>query len=151
MRFFLERTRIFLEGTRFFFFFFFFFSRRNENISQRNEIVFSNKREYFVKEREYFSKERDLFLKQTRIFLEGSRFFLEQTRIFLDGTRIFLEGTRKPLLTYNGENDVSNFRLLFLIRYFLYLQVTRTCIKFRTSSNFGQIGPLTTELAALEV
>ena len=25
-----------------------------------------------------------------------------------------------------------------------------TCIKSRTSSNFGQIGPLTTELAALE-
>ena len=32
----------------------------------------------------------------------------------------------------------------------LYLQVMRTCIKSRTSSNFGQIGPLTTELAALE-
>ena len=37
-----------------------------------------------------------------------------------------------------------------LIRSFLYLQVRRTCIKPRTSSNFGQIGPLTTELAALE-
>ena len=31
-----------------------------------------------------------------------------------------------------------------------FLQVTRTCIKYRTSSNFGQIGPMTTELAALE-
>ena len=50
-------------------------------------------------------------------------------------------GNRKPPLTYNGENDVS----------FLYFQVTRTCIKSRTSSNFRQIGPLTTELAALEV
>ena len=30
------------------------------------------------------------------------------------------------------------------------LAVTRTCIKSCTSSNFGQIGPLTTELAALE-
>ena len=39
----------------------------------------------------------------------------------------------------------------FFIQTFLYLQVTRTCIKSRTSSNFGQIGPLTTELAALEV
>ena len=38
----------------------------------------------------------------------------------------------KPL-TYNGENGV-----------------TKTCIKSRASSNFGQIGPLTTELAALE-
>ena len=37
------------------------------------------------------------------------------------------------------------FSWLFLIRSFIYLQVTRTCIKSRTSSNFGQIGPLTTE------
>ena len=58
---------------------------------------------------------------------------------------------RKPPLTYNGENDVSIFSRLFLIRSFLYLQVTRTCIKSRTSSNFGQIEPLTTELAVLEV
>ena len=53
-------------------------------------------------------------------------------------------------LTYDGENDVSTFSQLFLIRSFLYLRVKRTCIKSRTSSNFGQIGPLTTELAALE-
>ena len=33
---------------------------------------------------------------------------------------------------------------------FLYLQITRTCIKSRMSSNFGQIGPLTMELDALE-
>ena len=59
-------------------------------------------------------------------------------------------GNRKPPLTYNGENDVSTFSRLFLIRSFLYLQVTRPCIKSRTSSNFGQIGPLTTELVALE-
>ena len=59
-------------------------------------------------------------------------------------------GNRKPPLTYNGENDVSTFSRLFLTRSFLYLQVTRTCIKSRTRSNFGQIGPLTTELAALE-
>ena len=59
-------------------------------------------------------------------------------------------GNRKPPLTYNGENDVSTFSRLFLIRSFLYLQVTRTIIKSRRSSNFAQIGPLTTELAALE-
>ena len=59
-------------------------------------------------------------------------------------------GNRSPPLTYNGENDVSTFSRLFFIRSFLYLHVTRTCIKSRTSSNFGQIGPLTTELAALE-
>ena len=59
-------------------------------------------------------------------------------------------GNRKLPLAYNGENDVSTFSRLFLIRSILYLQVTRTCIKSRTSSNFGQIGPLTTKLAALK-
>ena len=53
-------------------------------------------------------------------------------------------GNRKPPLTNSGENDVSTFSRLFLIQSFLYLQVMRTCIKSRTSSNFGQIGPLTT-------
>ena len=48
------------------------------------------------------------------------------------------------------ENNVSTFSRLFFIWSFLYLQVTRTCIKSRTSSNFCQIGPLTTELYALE-
>ena len=60
-------------------------------------------------------------------------------------------GNRKPPLIYSGENDVSTFSQLFLIRSFLYLQVTRTCIKSWTSLNFGQMGPLTTELAAHEV
>ena len=59
-------------------------------------------------------------------------------------------GNRKPQMTNNGENGVSTFSRLLLIRSFLYLQVTRTCIKSRASSNFSQIGPLTTELAALE-
>ena len=57
---------------------------------------------------------------------------------------------RKPPLTYNGENGVSTFSRLLLIRSFLYLKVTRTCLKSQTSLNFGQIGPLITELAALE-
>ena len=61
-----------------------------------------------------------------------------------------VHGNRKPPLTYNGENGVSTFSRLLLIQSFLYLQVTRTCIKSRTSSNFGQIGLLMTELAALE-
>ena len=61
-----------------------------------------------------------------------------------------VHGNRKPPLTYNGENGVATFSLLLMIRSFLCLQVTKTCIKSRTSSNFGQIGPLTTELAALE-
>ena len=59
-------------------------------------------------------------------------------------------GNRKPPLIYNGENDVSTFFQLFLIQSFSYLQVTRTCIKSRMSSNFSQIGPQTMELAALE-
>ena len=61
-----------------------------------------------------------------------------------------VHGNRKPPLTYNWENSVSTFSRLLLIRSFLYLQGTRTCIKCRTSSNFGQIGLLTTELAVLE-
>ena len=54
---------------------------------------------------------------------------------------------RNPPLTSNGENDVATLSRLFFIRSFLYLQVTRTCIKTRTW--FGQIGPLTTELAGI--
>ena len=61
-----------------------------------------------------------------------------------------VHGNRKPPLTYNGENGVSIFSRLLLIRSFLYLSVTRTCIKSRTSLNFGEIGLLNTELAALE-
>ena len=61
-----------------------------------------------------------------------------------------VHGNRKPPSTYNGENGVSTFSRLLLIRSSLYLQVTRKCIKSRMSSNFGQIGPLTMELAALE-
>ena len=38
----------------------------------------------------------------------------------------------------------------FLIGSYSYLQVTRTSITSRTSSKFGQIGPRTAELAALE-
>ena len=38
----------------------------------------------------------------------------------------------------------------FLIRSSSYLQVRRTSITSRTSSKFGQIGPRTAELAALE-
>ena len=61
-----------------------------------------------------------------------------------------VHGNRKPPLTYNEKNGVPAFSRLLLIRSFLYLQVTRTCIKSRMSSTFGQIGPLTMELAALE-
>ena len=66
------------------------------------------------------------------------------------GSKLWFPWQQKLPLTYNGENNVSTFSRLFFIRSFLYLQVTRTCIKSRTSSNFCQIGPLTTELYALE-
>ena len=42
------------------------------------------------------------------------------------------------------------FFFFFLSDPFYNLQVTSRCIKSGMSSNFGQIGPLTTELAALE-
>ena len=42
------------------------------------------------------------------------------------------------------------FSRLFFIRSFSYLQVTKTCMRARTSSNFSLIGPPTEELAALE-
>ena len=38
----------------------------------------------------------------------------------------------------------------FLIQIFSFLQVTRTCIEAKMSSNFGQIPPPTPELSALE-
>ena len=66
------------------------------------------------------------------------------------GSKLWFPWQQKPPLTYNGENNVSTFSRLFFIWSFLYSQVTRTCIKSRTSSNFCQIGPLTTELYALE-
>ena len=61
-----------------------------------------------------------------------------------------VHGNRKPPLTYDGENGVSTCSRLLLIPSFLYLQVGRTCIRSWMSSNFSQIGPLATELAALE-
>ena len=47
-------------------------------------------------------------------------------------------------------NVVSTLAPSFLIGSSLYLQVTRTFMTSRTSSKFGQIGPRTAELAALE-
>ena len=67
------------------------------------------------------------------------------------GSKLWFPWQQKVPIDLYWENDVSTFSLLFCIRSFLYLQETRTCIKSRTSLNFGQIGPLTTEVAALEV
>ena len=59
-------------------------------------------------------------------------------------------GNRKLPLTYDGEDDVSRLMASVLIRSSSNLQVTRMGIKYQTSSNFGQIEPLTSELGALE-
>ena len=61
------------------------------------------------------------------------------------GSKVWCPWQQKAPLPNNGTNGVSTFSRLLLIPSFLFLQVTRTCIKSRTSSNFGQIGPLTTE------
>ena len=52
--------------------------------------------------------------------------------------------------SHNGENVVTTLAPSFLIGSSSYLQVTRTSITSRRSSKFGQIGPRTAELAALE-
>ena len=49
-----------------------------------------------------------------------------------------------------GKTVSPLFSRLFFICSFLYLQVMMTCMRARTSSNFGLIGPPTAELAALE-
>ena len=49
-----------------------------------------------------------------------------------------------------GKDGVSTFSRLFFIRSFSYLQVTVTCMRARTSSNFSLIGTPTTELVALK-
>ena len=59
-------------------------------------------------------------------------------------------GNRKPPWTYNGENDVSIFSWLFLIRAFLYLQATRTCIKIPDEFEFRPDRTTDYGLAALE-
>ena len=56
-----------------------------------------------------------------------------------------VHGSKKPQLTYNGENGVSTFSRLLLIRSFLYLQVTRICIKAGTSHSFWSYLPLSDE------
>ena len=59
-----------------------------------------------------------------------------------------LECLEKSTNTYNGRDVVAT---LFLLGSSSYLQVIRTYIKARMSSNFGQVLPLPTELTALEL
>ena len=62
-----------------------------------------------------------------------------QPLVSMGTDRVMIEKTASPL-----------FSRLFFIRSFSYLQVTMTCMRARTSSNFGLIGPPTAELVALE-
>ena len=59
--------------------------------------------------------------------------------------------TSSSQLTYDGENDVSLLKPSVLFRSSSNTQVTRTVIKSRTISNFGQIGPLDSDLGTLSI
>ena len=56
-------------------------------------------------------------------------------------------GNKKPPMTYNGENDVATFSLFF----FFILAGNEDMHKILDEFEFGQIGPLTTELASLSI
>ena len=60
-------------------------------------------------------------------------------------------GNKKPPLTYNVENDVSTFSLLFLNPILFILAGNEDPHKISDEFEFRPVGPLTTELAALEV
>ena len=66
------------------------------------------------------------------------------------GSELWFLWQQKAPMGYNEENGVSTFPLLFIIRSFSYLQVTMTCMRARTRLNFGLLGLLAEELAALE-
>ena len=61
-----------------------------------------------------------------------------------------LERLKKLPIAYYRKNGVATFSRLFLIGSISYLQVTMTYMRAWMSSKFDQIGPGTTELAALE-
>ena len=84
-------------------------------------------------------------------FLNQSSSFLQVTRIKFrpdtdNNTRVICPCASEKLLY----NVVTTLAPSFLIGSSSYLQVTRTSITSRMSSKFGQIGPRTAELAALE-
>ena len=66
------------------------------------------------------------------------------------GSKLWFQWQQKaPIDLKWGKWCLHLFSVVFYSILFLYLQVTRICIKSWTSLNFGQIGPQTTELAAL--
>ena len=92
------------------------------------------------------------FLNQSSSFLQVTRTCMKawMSSIFRPdtdtNTRVICPCASEKLLY----NVVSTLAPSFLIGSFSYLQVMRTSITSRTSSKFGQIGPRTAELAALE-
>ena len=74
----------------------------------------------------------------------------------LDEFQFWLDTTTDTRVIYPWASKKSMYNVVitlapsFLIVSFLYLQVRRTTILSRMSSNFSQIRPTTAELAALE-
>ena len=79
-------------------------------------------------------------------FLNQSSSFLQVTRTDTAiNTRVICPCASEKLLY----NVVTILAPSFFIGSYSYLQVTSTSITYRTSSQFGQIGPRTVELAVL--
>ena len=79
------------------------------------------------------------------------RFLLFGSFSYLQGTRTYISSLTSKLAALECRKiDVSTFCRLILIRSLFNLQVTRICIISWIGSNFGHIGPPTTELAAIE-
>ena len=90
------------------------------------------------------------------LFLIGSFSYLQVMIKYMRAWMSLKFGQIQPLVSMvtdrvmTGKNGVSTYSQLFIIRSFSYLQVRMTCMRARTSLNFGLIGPPTAELAALE-
>ena len=67
------------------------------------------------------------------------------------GPKLWFPWQQKTPIDLEWENNVSTFSLLFLVRLFSNLQVTRIGVKSGISMNFSQIGPLPMELGTLRV
>ena len=92
------------------------------------------------------------FLNRSSSFLQVTRTCIESLNDFkfwpdtTTNSRVICPCASEKLMYY----VVSTLASSFLIGSSSFLQVTRTTITSRTSSKFGQIGPKTAELAALE-
>ena len=93
----------------------------------------------------------------SRLFLIGSFSYLQVLITYMRAWMSLKFGQIQPVVSMvtdrvmMGKNGVSTFSRLFFIRSFLYLKAIMTCMRARTSLNFGLIGQPTAELAALKV